>query len=210
MKIDILTINGEKSSSFDLPIETKGKIATASLAVMANLANQRKSIAHTKTRSEVSGGGKKPWRQKGTGRARHGSTRSPIWVGGGITFGPRSERNFSQRMNKKQKNIALQIILADKKKQGKILGLENIELSGKTKEIAKILSTIKVDDRALVVLDKDFIKSENGQKVCQSARNSKLVRALSIEKLTPLYLLHFPWAIFTKKSLADLKERLSN
>lgn len=104
--------------------------------VLALAANRRKPIAHTKTRSEVSGGGKKPWRQKGTGRARHGSTRSPLWVGGGVTFGPRKERNYHQKINKKMARAALHVALSQKIREGELRVIDDLTVSQpKTKEL---------------------------------------------------------------------------
>ncbi len=114
--------------------------------VTAMQANARTPVAHTKTRGEVRGGGKKPWRQKGTGRARHGSTRSPIWKGGGITHGPRNDKIYEQKINKKMKTKALYTVLSEKLRKGQILFLEEIALKNiKTKDavtIVKDLSTV--------------------------------------------------------------------
>ena len=112
--------------------------------VMAQEANSRQVLAHTKTRAEVRGGGKKPWKQKGTGRARHGSTRSPIWVGGGVTFGPRSDRNFTLKVNKKQKQAALAMCLTDKVENKSFVILDKLANdSGKTKEFNVWLTALK-------------------------------------------------------------------
>lgn len=114
--------------------------------VLAIAANRRKPIAHTKTRSEVSGGGKKPWRQKGTGRARHGSTRSPLWVGGGVTFGPRKDRDYSQKINKKMARAALHVALSKKLADGELRIIDDLTiLQPKTKELSWVLrSTLLV------------------------------------------------------------------
>jgi len=112
-------------------------------AVRAQMANSRQVLAHTKDRSEVRGGGKKPWRQKGTGRARHGSSRSPIWIGGGVTFGPTNERNFSIKVNKKVRRLALCMSLSDKANEKKIYILDDISSDGvKTKDIYALLKNI--------------------------------------------------------------------
>ena len=111
--------------------------------VNSQMANRRQNIAHTKQRGEVRGGGKKPWRQKGTGRARHGSIRSPIWKGGGVTFGPRKEKNFKKEINKKMAHKALLVALSSKLKDKEILIVDEIKLDNwKTKEMAKILNKI--------------------------------------------------------------------
>ncbi len=111
--------------------------------VTSQMANKRQNIAHTKERGEVRGGGKKPWRQKGTGRARHGSIRSPIWKGGGVTFGPRSERNFKKKINKKMARKALFISLSSKIRDQELAVIDDIKLENwKTKEMAKIVSRV--------------------------------------------------------------------
>ncbi len=121
-------------------------------AVIAQRANARRAIAHTKTRGEVRGGGKKPWKQKGTGRARQGSIRSPQWVGGGITFGPTKERNFSLKINKKVKRKALFMALTDKVEQQKLFVLESIKTdTAKTKIVASLLAKLPIDRNVLLV-----------------------------------------------------------
>ncbi len=121
-------------------------------AVIAQRANARRAIANTKTRGEVRGGGKKPWKQKGTGRARQGSIRSPQWVGGGITFGPTKERNFSLKINKKVKRKALFMALSDKVLSQKLMVLEAFTLdSGKTKYAASVIAKLPIDRNVLLV-----------------------------------------------------------
>lgn len=111
--------------------------------VTAMQANARTPVAHTKTRGEVRGGGKKPWRQKGTGRARHGSTRSPIWKGGGITHGPRNEKSYEQKINKKMRTKALYTVLSEKLRKGQILFLEELSLKNiKTKDAVAIVKDL--------------------------------------------------------------------
>lgn len=123
-------------------------------AVEAILANRRLVLADTKNRGEVRGGGKKPWKQKGTGRARQGSIRSPLWKGGGVTFGPTTDRNFSKKINKKARTKALFMALSNKVGNEKTMVIEDLEASeGKTKELLKVLKNIKFS-RGLVVLPK--------------------------------------------------------
>ncbi len=113
-------------------------------AVVAQTSNQRQVLAHTKDRSEVRGGGRKPWRQKGTGRARAGSSRSPIWIGGGITFGPLKERNFKKKINKKMKQKAMLMVLSDRVKSGNFLVLDKFDIGEyKTKILNKILAALE-------------------------------------------------------------------
>jgi len=124
-------------------------------AVVSMQSNARRSTAHTKTRGEVSGGGKKPWRQKGTGRARQGSIRSPIWRGGGITFGPRNDKNYFKKMNARARKIALWGALSDKAGSGNIIVLDDFKNDKlKTKEMFKILTALKIKFPALLVIAK--------------------------------------------------------
>ena len=147
---------GKSTGSHDLPEELFGGEVNVPLmhqVVTAQLAEARSGTASTKTRSEVRGGGQKPWRQKGTGRARHGSTRSPIWVGGGTVFGPKP-RSHSVKVNKKMRAAALRSALADKANDGRIFVLDGFT-DTKTKAAAAALEAADIDGRVLVVLDPD-------------------------------------------------------
>jgi len=129
MKVDIQNQKGEKVGTMELPKEIFEVEASPSLlhqAVVAQMSNMRTNIAHTKDRSEVRGGGRKPWRQKGTGRARHGSRRSPIWVGGGVTFGPTKYRNFTKKINIKMKQKAILAALSGKAKDSELVILDKL------------------------------------------------------------------------------------
>ena len=144
MKTSVYNKEGKETSKIDLPEQIFGLPWNADLVyqvVTAMNTNARQPIAHTKDRSEVRGGGKKPWKQKGTGRARHGSSRSPIWVGGGITFGPRSDKDYSRKINKKMKSKALAVILSRKLKDGEVIFVDTFGFSEpKTKEAKKVIS----------------------------------------------------------------------
>lgn len=125
------------------------------LAAEAQQANSRVAAGHSKTRGEVRGGGKKPWKQKGTGRARHGSIRSPIWRGGGVTFGPQSDRNFTKKLNRKSKKAALAMALTDKVSHDGLIGLESLAMeAGKTKAMSAMLKKLPVGRKVLLVLPK--------------------------------------------------------
>src|SRR3954468_2503145 len=129
MKSDIYNIQGKKAGTIELPESVFGVAWNDSLmhqVVTSMNSNSRTNVAHTKTRGEVRGGGKKPWKQKGTGRARHGSTRSPIWVGGGVAHGPRNDQNFSRKINKKVRAKALLTVLSRKYKDGEILFVDSL------------------------------------------------------------------------------------
>lgn len=136
--------SGKVAKTIDLPENIFGLAWNADLVhqvVHAMRANERNSTAHTKDRSEVRGGGKKPWKQKGTGRARHGSSRSPIWKGGGVTHGPRNEKDYSQKINKKMRVKALYTVLSEKVRKGHVLFVDDLGLTGKTKDASKIIHT---------------------------------------------------------------------
>lgn len=121
-----------------------------SMAVHVFLMNQREANAHSKDRSEVRGGGKKPWRQKGTGRARHGSTRSPIWTGGGVTFGPSNERNFKKKLNKKVKLKALRNAFTQKNKSGDVIIIEDFKPT-KTKDVEALVKNLKLEGKVTFI-----------------------------------------------------------
>ena len=140
-------------------------------AVHVYQANKRQATAKTKTRAEVRGGGKKPWRQKGTGRARAGSSRSPIWVGGGTVFGPIGNQNFKLKMNKKSHALALKSALSIKASEKNIVLVDNLT-SAKTKDVVKTLEALKVDSKALVVLAKEK------EEFTRAARNVPFVKVV--------------------------------
>jgi len=163
-------------------------------------ANARQNLAHTKTKGEVRGGGRKPWRQKGTGRARHGSIRSPLWKGGGVTFGPRNERVFAKKINKKMKNKALFMTLTDKVKENKFIVVDKLELPEiKTKKMATILHKLPIKgNSALVVLAaKDEI-------VTTSARNLPKIKTLLADSLNVIDILKFHYLLVDKSGIAKL------
>lgn len=168
--------------------------------VKMQLANRRGGNACTKTRSEVSGGGRKPWRQKGTGRARAGSTRSPLWVGGGVVFGPKP-RDYSYSLPKKVRRAALKSALSLKVKEGKLLIVENLNLEEiKTKAFVSLLKRLAVED-ALIV-DSDNVNLE------RSARNLHTVKVLRPEGLNVYDILKYEYLLLTKQSAEKIQERL--
>lgn len=165
-KVKVYNLEGKELKEENLnpeifDVEISGPVVHQ--AIVAGLSNRRVAIADTKDRSEVRGGGRKPWRQKGTGRARHGSIRSPLWIGGGVTFGPTKERNFSQKINKKSKRKALFMSLSDKVATGNLILVDELKLDEiKTKRMAEILSKLPTGRKVLVVIpesDEKLIKS---------------------------------------------------
>lgn len=142
----IYNSKGESVGKFELPQDVFGLPWNADLVhqvIQSILTARRKPFAHTKNRGDVRGGGKKPWQQKGTGRARHGSTRSPIWVGGGVTHGPRNEKNFDRKVNQKMRAKALYTLLSRKNKHGEVIFMDTLEFAApKTKEAKNFIDTV--------------------------------------------------------------------
>lgn len=153
-KVLVLNDKFEKASELELPASyAEVNPHNLYLYVKSYLAGMRANTAHTKGRSDVSGGGKKPWRQKGRGGARAGSTRTNVWVGGAVAFGPTNNKNYFQKVNKKQKRLALEFALNEKAANGKIFAVDSIAVEGgKTKDAAKIIKTLGLRD-ALIVKD---------------------------------------------------------
>ena len=169
------------------------------LAVVRQLANNRQGTQKAKTRSEVSGGGRKPWRQKGTGHARQGSTRSPQWTGGGVVFAPKP-RDYSFKMNKKEKRIALLSALSSKVADNKIVVLDSFNLDEvKTKKFAEVMSNLKVD-KALVV-----IEGEN-KNVVLSGRNIPSVKVTATNEINTYDVLKYTTLVVTKAAVEKLEE----
>ncbi|MGO5336876.1 50S ribosomal protein L4 [Bilifractor sp. LCP19S3_H10] len=168
-------------------------------AVVQYLANNRQGTQKAKTRSEVSGGGAKPWRQKGTGHARQGSTRAPQWTGGGMVFAP-VPRDYSFKMNKKEKRAALKSVLTDKVQENKFLVLDELKFDApKTKDMKKVLDALKVE-KALIIVGND---SDNA---VISARNIAGVATASPETINVFDLLKYNTVIATKSSVAAIEE----
>jgi large subunit ribosomal protein L4 len=171
-------------------------------AVLMQLANRRAGTAATKSKGFVSGGGKKPWRQKGTGRARAGSIRSPIWVGGGTAFGPQP-RDYSYRMPRTSRREALRSALSLKHRDGKIVVVDKFDLDqAKTKLMAQALQELEIES-ALIVLAQPDVKIE------RSARNLPKVKVLRVEGLNVYDLLRYEHLILTDGALKRLEERLA-
>ena len=174
-------------------------VSAMHLCVVNYFANQRQGTQSTKTRSEVSGGGKKPWRQKGTGRARQGSTRAPQWTGGGIVFAP-VPRDYSFKMNKKEKRIALKSALTTRVQENKLIVLDDLKFAEiKTKNMQKVLDNLKVD-KALVVI------ADNDQNVVLSARNIADVKMAQTGTINVFDILKYNTLILTKAAAAAIEE----
>ncbi len=194
--VELYSAQGEAKGTITLEDRLFGVVVNPALvhqAVVTQEANSRASIAHTKTRADVRGTTKKPWKQKGTGRARHGSRRSPIWIGGGITFGPRSERNFNLKMNKQARQKALAMVLSDKVANGKLVAIEGILIEeGKTKTLTNLLKKLPLTGRKTLVVSEPENKS-----VALAARNVRGVETLPANALNVVDLLRVDQVILT-------------
>ncbi len=207
-KVAVYNINGDQVGEIELNENVFGIPVHRSVlhdAVVAHLAGQRKGTHDTKTRSEISGGGRKPWRQKGTGRARQGTTRSPIWRGGGTVFGPHP-RDYSLRLNKKVKRLAIKSALSSKVEAGKLIVLDSLNMEeAKTKAFVQILNNLKVDQKALVVID----NTDKNDNVIKSARNIAGVKPVMVSWMNTYDVLAYPALVMTKDAVARVEEVLA-
>ena len=170
------------------------------MAVVQQLANNRQGTQKAKTRGEVSGGGKKPWRQKGTGHARQGSTRSPQWTGGGVVFAP-VPRDYSFKINKTEQQAASRSALTDRVQQSKVVVVDELKMdAAKTKEFVKVLGNLKVDGKALVVM------GETDKNVVLSARNIPAVKTTEAATINVYDVMNAQTVILTKDAVAKLEE----
>ena len=202
-KIDVYNIEGKKVNDVELNEDIFGIIPNEELvhSVIVNyLANQRQGTQSTKTRAEVRGGGKKPWRQKGTGRARQGSIRAPHWVGGGIALGPKP-RSYSYKLNKKEKRLAIKSCLSSKVIENELTVVDKIELKEiKTKEVAKMLNNLKLAGKTLILLP------EKNEVIQKSARNIEGVKTLSVNTINAYDLVNYNNLVITLDTVKKLEE----
>ena len=169
------------------------------LAVVRQLANKRQGTQKAKTRSEVSGGGRKPWRQKGTGHARQGSIRAPQWTGGGVVFAP-VPRDYEVKMNKKERRAALKSALTSKVQENKLVVVDSLALAeAKTKEMQKVLTNLKADKALVVTADDD-------QKVVLSARNIADVQTATVNTINVYDVMKHSTVVVTKDAVASIEE----
>jgi large subunit ribosomal protein L4 len=201
-KVSVYNIEGNKVGDMELNDAVFGVEVNEHLvhmAVVSQLANKRQGTQSAKTRSEVSGGGRKPWRQKGTGHARQGSTRAPQWTGGGIVFAPKP-RDYSFKMNKKEKNLALKSVLTSKVAEDKLIVLDSISFDEiKTKKMVAVLNNLKAD-KALVVLN------DNDKNVILSAKNIPDVKTALTNTINVYDILKHDKLIVTKDAVATIEE----
>lgn len=204
MKATVYKTDGKEAKKIDLPESVFGLKWNNDLVhqvIVSMETNARVPYAHAKDRSEVRGGGRKPWRQKGTGRARHGSRRSPLWVGGGVTFGPRNEKNFDRKVNKKMKAKALYTILSKKLKDDEIIFVDNFDFKvPKTKDAKAVIESLskvkgyetlktKRNNKAIVAID------ENDVMIKKSFSNFSNILTEEARNLNPVDLLKYKYVI---------------
>ena len=188
MKSLVYNLKGEEVGEKDLNPKIFGvefKPDLINQVILTMRANRRVVSAHAKTRSEVRGGGKKPWRQKGTGRARHGSIRSPIWVGGGVTFGPNKEKNYLKKINKKARRLALFSALSKKFEDDELKIVDKLKISqGKTKEAFEVISNLyEVDFKKKKKIDLLLILAKKNEEFSRATRNLNKVKTILADSL---------------------------
>ena len=202
-KVDVYDVNGKKVDTIELNEQVFGIEPNEAIvhSVITNyLANQRQGTQSTKTRAEVRGGGKKPWRQKGTGRARQGSIRAPHWIKGGIALGPKP-RNYTYRVNKKERKLAVRSILSSKVTESNIIVVDKFNLKEiKTRDMAESLKNLKVDSKALIVIP------EKDEMIQKSARNIEGVRTASVATMNAYDLLNYTKLVITVDAVKKLEE----
>ena len=202
-KVDVYNMQGKKVSDVELSeavfgIEPNENIVHS--ALVNYLANQRQGTQSTKTRAEVSGGGRKPWRQKGTGRARQGSIRAPQWVKGGIALGPKP-RSYKYTVNKKERRLAIKSLLSSKVLEKELTVVDKLELAEiKTKTMVKALADLKVEGKTLIVLP------ENNKNVLMSARNIEGVKTITLNNINVFDLLKYNNLVLPLETVKKIEE----
>jgi len=210
MKAPIYNLKGESKENVELASSVFGKKFNNALVYQAYkdlVSNQRRSLAFAKNRSEVRGGGRKPWVQKGTGRARHGSIRSPLWKGGGVTFGPRSkEKNQKKKINKKVKEEALKMVLSQKLKDNEIKIIEDIKIEKpKTNLVDSLCKNIvgKKEKMPSILL----IVHSQEKDLFRSAQNLPYLKVINVENINLIDFLNYKYLLFSKKGLSALEKK---
>lgn len=220
MKAPLYNIKGTSAGEIELPEVVFGEKRNDALVrqvILAHQANARTPVAHTKGRGEVRGGGKKPWKQKGTGRARHGSIRSPIWRGGGTTHGPRSEKDYSQKINRKMNAKALAVLLSQKLKTGRVLFVDALTMNApKTKDAkAALLSLGKVDGYKELATRRNnaalILTGARESAVTKSFRNMGNVSVVEARSVSPVDVAKYRFVVFADApvSIKALESRIS-
>ena len=202
-KVDVYDMQGKKVSDVELNENVFGIEPNEAIvhSVLVNyLANQRQGTQSTKTRAEVSGGGRKPWRQKGTGRARQGSIRAPQWIKGGIALGPKP-RSYTYKVNKKEKQLAIRSLLSSKVLENELTVVEKLEMKeAKTKEMVKTLSNLKVEGKTLIIV------ADKNENVYLSSRNIEGVKAITLNMINVYDLLQYNKLVLPLDTVKKLEE----
>ncbi len=203
LKIDVHNVTGEKVGELELAkklFDVEIKEYAVHQVVVSQLSNKRQGTQSAKTRSEVSGGGKKPWRQKGTGRARQGSIRSPQWIHGGVVFAPKP-RSYRKSISKSLRRVAIRSVLTSKVKENQILILDDISFEiPKTKDMIKVLENLKIDSKLLLV-------TENvNRNVYRSSTNLKDVKVIPVNNINVYDLLRYEKLVITQGAVRKLEE----
>ncbi len=199
VKVTLYNTKGDAVGEIDLSqdvfdVEMRGEAVSS--VVTAHMANARSTYAHAKDRSEVRGGGRKPWKQKGTGRARHGSIRSPLWVGGGVTFGPTRERVFTKKVNKKMKRAAVRMCLSDKVRDKKLVIVDGFGDLHKTKELELVLEKLpSAKHKTLLTL------ADAPQEMVRATRNISYLATLPAKSLNVMDVLKSEYVVTTKEGV---------
>ena len=206
-KIDVLNVQGKKVKDITLNesvfgIEPNDVVIYDAIRVAT--ANARQGTHSVKTRAEVSGGGRKPWRQKGTGRARQGSTRAPHWIHGGVAFGPQTDKNYTLKMNRKERKLALKSALSYKVLDNELIVLDELKLaSAKTKEMKEILTNLNIDRNILVVVD------ELDENLILAARNLENVLLLQADEINTMDVISAHVLVATEAAIKSVEEALA-
>ena len=205
MKYPVYNQKGEETGTMVLPKEIFGLKLNRDLVhqiVISQMANKRQILAHTKDRREVRGGGRKPWRQKGTGRARHSSIRSPLWRHGGITFGPTKQRVFKKEIPRKMRRKVLFMVLSEKAKKNLLIVLDKLTLDApKTKIISEIIKKLPCQNQSNLITTPNYDKN-----IFLSARNLPKTMVIEARNISPLTLLSFRYLIMSKEAIKVIKE----
>ena len=206
-KIDVLNVQGKKVKDITLNESVFGIEPNDTViydAIRVATSNARQGTHSVKTRAEVSGGGRKPWRQKGTGRARQGSTRAPHWIHGGVAFGPQTDKNYTLKMNRKERRLALKSALSYKVLDNELIILDELKLaSAKTKEMKEILTNLNVERNILVVVD------ELDENLILAARNLENVLLLQADEINTMDIISAHVLIATEAAIKSVEEALA-
>jgi len=209
MIVNTYNQKGEKTGQTKLPKEIFEKDFKPDLihqVVISMQSNKRQGTAHTKNKGEVRGGGRKPWRQKGTGRARHGSSRSPIWKGGGVTFGPRNERNYKKVIPKNMRRAALFSVLSAKAKDDEILIIDKIEIKEpKTKILYNLLSNLLEKIKKEALKSSLVVVSKKDENLLKAIKNIPGIELIEARNLNILDILSFKYLILSEESIKTIK-----